>query len=161
MNTKHNIRQTTPEEHVSLIEIMTKGLGNEDPKVGIFWYNPSRNELFGVVALSLDDPGVSKCPYGKTSIMLHRTYWQKEYRRLKYKEHQDNTFPYIGSYMNKPRGRVFFRDGKFQIAVGDWIHEGENYKAIDLVIERFDLTQEDVEILEDHHWNIGEGWDIG
>lgn len=127
------IRHSTPNEHNDFIEIMSEGLHNKDPKVGIFWYNPQRNELFGVVALSLNDQNVTSCPNGN--------------------------FPYIGAYENKPRGRVFYKDNKFLITVGSWINENENYKAIDLVEKEFDLTNEDTEIVEDSHWDIGSGWE--
>lgn len=137
-NLKDIIRQSTVDEHNDFINIMSEGLHNKDPKVGIFWYNPQKNELFGVVNLSLGD---------------------EEYRRLKYKEKQENTFPYIGAYENKPRGRVFYKDNKFLITVGSWINENENYKIIDLVEKEFDLTNEDTEIVEDSHWDIGSGWE--
>ena len=153
------IRHSTSDEHNDFIEIMSEGLHNKDPKVGIFWYNPQRNELFGVVALSLDDPNVTNCPNGKTCKILHKKKWQQEYRILKYKEKQENTFPYIGAYENKPRGRVFYKDNKFLITVGSWINENDNYKAIDLVEKEFDLTNEDTEIVEDSHWDIGSGWE--
>lgn len=128
---KDKIRQSTSLEHDELIEIMKEGLHNEDPKVGIFWYNPQRNELFGVIALSLDDPEVTNL----------------------------NTFTYIGAYKNKPMGMVFFKDNKFIITVGSWINENDNYRVIDLVEEVFDLTNEDTEIVIDPHWEIGSGWE--
>lgn len=34
------IRHSTPNEHNDFMKIMSEGLHNEDPKVGIFWYNP-------------------------------------------------------------------------------------------------------------------------
>ena len=156
---KNKIRKSTENEHNDFINIMKEGLHNDDPKVGIFWYNPSRNELFGVVALSLNDSEVCDCPKGKTCNILHKKKWQIEYRNLKYKEHKDNTFPYIGAYENKPRGRIFYKDNKFIITVGSWINEKDNYRAIDLIEQRFDLTKEDTEIVEDSHWDIGSGWE--
>ena len=69
---KSKIKQSTSLQHDEFIEIMKEGLHNEDPKVGIFWYNPQRNELFGVVALSLDDPEVTSSGNGKTCRILHK-----------------------------------------------------------------------------------------
>ena len=63
------------------------------------------------------------------------------------------------TYENKPRGRVFYKDNKFVITVGSWINKDENYKVIDLVEKEFDLTNEDTEIVEDSHWDIGSGWE--
>lgn len=159
INIKDRIRKSTEEEHNTFIDIMKEGLHNKDPKVGIFWYNPKQNVLFGVVALSLNDKGVTTCSNGKTCKILHKKKWAIEYRNLKFKEHRDNTFPYIGAYEDKPRGRVFYKDGKFNITVGSWINENENYKVIDLVEQEFDLTNEDTEIIIDSHWEIGSGWE--
>lgn len=159
INIKDKIRQSTSSEHDEFVGIMEEGLHNEDPKVGIFWYNPQRNELFGVVALSLDDPEVTKSGNGKTCKILHKKKWAIEYRKLKFKEKKENTFPYIGAYEDKPRGRVFYKDNKFIITVGSWINDDENYRAIDLVEDVFDLTNEDTEIVIDSHWEIGTGWE--
>ena len=156
---KSKIKQSTSLQHDEFIEIMKEGLHNEDPKVGIFWYNPQRNELFGVVALSLDDPEVTSSGNCKTCRILHKKKWAVEYRKLKFKEKKENTFPYIGAYEDKPRGRVFFKDNKFIITVGSWINENDNYRAIDLIEEVFDLTNEDTEIVIDPHWEIGSGWE--
>ena len=155
----NKIRKSSNIEHNDFIDIMKEGLHNDDPKVGIFWYNPIKNELFGVVALSLNDEGITNCPKGKTCKILHKKKWQNEYRRLKYQEHKDNTFPYIGAYEDKPRGRIFYKDNKFFITVGSWINENDNYKAIDLIENEFDITNEDTEIIEDSHWDIGSGWE--
>jgi len=156
---KYIIEKSTKQEHDEFINIMKEGLHNEDPKVGIFWYNPSKNELFGIEKYSLDDPNVTSCPNGKTCKILHKKKWEKEYRRLKYKEKLDNTFPYIGAYENKPRGRIFYNNGIFNITVGSWINDNENWKAIDLIEEEFDLTNEETRIIEDNHWDIGSGWE--
>lgn len=140
---KYVIRKSTIDEHNEFMKIMSEGLHNEDPKVGIFCYNPQRNELFDVVALSLNDKGVTSCPNGKTCKILHKRKWQQEH----------------GAYENKPRGRVFYKDNKFLITVGSWINDDENYRVIDLVEKEFDLTNEDTEIVEDSHWDIGSGWE--
>ena len=154
-----NVKKSSVEDHGFYMELMEQNLHNDEPKVGIFWYNPKRNELFGVIALPLDAEGVSSCSRGKTCSMLHKKKWAIEYRNIKYKEKKDNTFPYIGQYEDKPRGRVFFKDGKFDIVVGSWINDEENYRVIDLVEKEFDLTNEDTNVVEDSHWDIGCGWD--
>ena len=153
------IKKTNKQLHEDFINIMFQNLHNKDPKVGIFWYNPVINELFGVVALSLDDPEVTNCPLGKTCKILHKNKWAKEFRILKYKEKKANTFPYIGQYEDKPRGQIFYKNNIFYITVGNWIYDDENYRAIDLIEEQFDLTNENTEIVEDSHWDIGSGWE--
>jgi hypothetical protein len=154
-----DIKKSNIKIHEDFINIMKENLHNEDPKVGIFWYNPYKNELFGVVALSLDDPNNSKTPNGITCKILHKKKWQIEYNRLKFKEKLTNTYPYNGDYKDKPRGRIFYKDNIFYVMVGSWIYDDENYKAIDLIEETFDLTNENVEILDDFHWDIGSGWE--
>ena len=47
------IRKSTEDEHNEMIRQMSENLHNKNPQVGIFWYNPSRNELFGVVKYDL------------------------------------------------------------------------------------------------------------
>ena len=54
---------------------------------------------------------------------------------------------------------MFYKDNKFLITVGSWINENENYKVIDLVEKEFNLTNEDTEIVDDSHWDIGSGWE--
>jgi hypothetical protein len=82
-----------------------------------------------------------------------------QYNRLKFKEKLTNTYPYNGDYKNKPRGRIFYKNNTFYVMVGSWIYDDENYRAIDLIEETFDLTNENVEILDDFHWDIGSGWE--
>ena len=80
---------------------------------------------------------------------------------MKFKEKKTNTFPYIGAYENKPRGRVFWDDANdiYKIVVGKWINEDENYKAIDLVAEEYDFDKENFEVIIDNHWDIGSDWE--
>ena len=126
-NLKDIIRRSTIDEHNDFINIMSEGLHNKNPKVGIFTYNPKDNKLVDVIAKSLDCKDI-----------------------INYKNIINE---------NKPRGRVFYKDNKFLITVGSWINENENYKVIDLVEKEFDLTNEDTEIVEDSHWDIGSGWE--
>lgn len=156
------IRKSTEDEHNEMIRQMSENLHNKNPQVGIFWYNPSRNELFGIV--KYDPLDKEKCTHsnrGYTCKILHKHYWAKEIRRLKFKENKTNTFPYIGAYENKPRGRVFWDDKNniYKIVVGNWINEAENYKAIDIVAEEYDFDKEDFEVIIDKHWDIGSGWE--
>jgi hypothetical protein len=156
---KHKIYKTTTQLHEDFINIMKENLHNEDPKVGIFWYNPDNESLFGVVALSLSDNNVTNCPLGQTCKILHKKKWSIEFNKLKFKERKENTYPFDGPYENKPRGRIFYKNNIFYIVVGDWIYDGLNYQAIDLIEETFDLTNENTKIVVDSHWDIGSGWE--
>lgn len=152
-----NIHESTEEEHERYINLMKESLDAPEPMVGTFWYNPKKNELFGVYKKPLDDKDVRGCSYGLTTKKLHKDIWKKEMFKLKSKG--QNTFPYIGQYEDKPRGRIFFYDGIFDITVGNWIEEDDNVRAIELVKEEFNLTDEDVRVVKDRHWDIGVGWD--
>ena len=157
------IRKSSEDEHDEMILQMSENLHNENPKVGIFWYNAQRNELFGVVKYDpLDKEKCSRSNRGYTCKILHKQYWAKEFRRLKFKEKKTNTFPYIGAYENKPRGRVFWdnENNIYKIVVGNWINKDENYRAIDIVAKEFDFDKEDFEVIIDDHWDIGSDWKI-
>ena len=89
----------------------------------------TKNELFGVVKYDpLDKEKCSRSNRGYTCKILHKQYWAKEFRRLKFKEKKTNTFPYIEVYENKPRGRVFWdnENNIYKIVVGNWINKDEN-----------------------------------
>ncbi|MCR5850556.1 MAG: hypothetical protein K6G92_07570 [Bacteroidaceae bacterium] len=131
-------RSLSVKEHNECLNAMRINLHNEDPKVGIFWYSPIREELFGVYKVSLKSSEVQKTSYGVTSKMLHEQYCQ--------------SFSFIGSYQEKPRGRVYYRNNQFLIHVGNWIDEC--FEAIDLVAKEFDFDKEDYDIVKDFSFNV-------
>lgn len=156
----YKIRHSTNEEHNIWMHQMSENLHNDNPKVGIFWYNPLKEELFGVVKFDPFDKENCSCSNrGYTCKILHKHYWAKEYRRLKYKEKLKNTYPYTGAYEDKPRGRIFFNNIKniYYIVAGDWIED--HYEAIDIIASEFDFDKEDFEVIIDHHWDVGYGWE--
>ena len=96
-------------------DVMASMSGNfenqEDPKVGIFWYNETDDELFGVTAvdareLAFDDRG------RKTIGTLHKSWWKKQQERAKAKNqtcqriyerlHSDTT----GNNISTPRRNI-------------------------------------------------------
>ncbi len=125
----------------------------EEPSVGIFWYDKDKNDLFGIVsALAKDVPYYSNNMFDgkvKTGRALHKNIWNKESKRNK-----DPRFS--GDYTQVPRGRVFEVENKgFVVMVGDWI---EKYpEAKEEIITEFNLP-EDTEFKIDDHWNLGHGW---
>jgi len=128
-----------------IMKRMESQLQNKNkPKVGSFYYDIKNKNLFLVDTLLTEkayDPGNGI----KTSDKLHKEIWQ------------DNGMN--GNYMDTPRGRVFYNVNKneYQIMVGDWIKDTPNLK--DIVIQRFNLQNEKVEVIEDEHWNIGNGFE--
>ena len=125
----------------------------DDPYVGIFWYDVDEDDLFGVVKTPAKDSPFYKSNLfnasAKTCSALHYKVWQKGFYRGKDKRFQ-------GDYTKVPRGRIFEVDGKgFIVAVGEWINEYPSAK--DIIIDEFQLP-ENTEFMIDYHWNIGHGW---
>ena len=124
----------------------------EDPKVGIFWYDDARDELFGVTAINADE--LSFNSHGrKTTGTLHKTWWKKQQERAKAKKQLTSIF--MRDYTQIPRGRLFQRqDGTFELMCGSWINE----HIVELVKDEFNLWQVLLEVIVDVHWEIGHGW---
>lgn len=152
------IRKVSEEDYASMIRQMEANRGHgDDPKVGIFWYNPSWNELFGIVSHPVRDYTRANASDGRiTCSELHEDVWRKEYNRQKY--HGDGSGPFIGPYENKPRGRIFYSmdEEKFIVTTGHWIEEYPQAKQ--LILEEFDLPQEKTVFQYAIHWDIGHSW---
>lgn len=141
------------DETNAAIDVMIQSMDVEDePCVGIFWYNIKDGVLFGT-----HDVPVSECPYRysqqwecniKSDSKLHRSLWAKE-------KHKGNP-QFQGDFTQIPRGRIFyFEDSGFVVFTGSWIN---NYPQVEeLVIEEFNLPA-NVEFRQDEHWDIGHGW---
>ena len=124
----------------------------EDPKVGIFWYDEKMDELFGVTASYVDE-----LPFNsnglKTVRTLHKTWWQEQKNKAVSKGKNPGIF--MKNYTLIPRGRIFqSADGVFQLMCGSWINE----HIIELVKDEFNLTNVPLEVIVDTHWEIGHGW---
>ena len=149
---------TDLKSHNDVMETMREGFDSQDePGVGIFWYNTEEKELFGVNKAFVDELIFTGNGY-KTIRTLHRSFWKKEHHKAKAKG-QDNSVYLRPDYTQIPRGRIFQReiDNAFEIRAGKWIEEDK--EAIKkLIIEEFSLENENVEIIYDNHWDIGHGW---
>lgn len=149
---KHTLRED--DEVNAFMDVMASNDElQEEPSVGIFWYDKDKNDLFGVVsALAQDVPYYSNNMFDskvRTCRALHKNIWNKENKRNK-----DPRFS--GDYTQVPRGRVFEVENKgFVVMVGDWI---EKYpEAKEEILAEFNLP-EDTEFKMDDHWNLGHGW---
>ena len=135
-----------------------RGKGDE-PMVGIFWYSPQRDELFGVRSHRISDytKANARTEFGSVSCSeMHEDVWKKEFHRQKYKN--DGIGPYVGAYEMTPRGRIFYNPDTevFTIAVGSWI---EQYpQAVPLIVEEFNLADTTYEVKTAQHWDIGQKW---
>jgi hypothetical protein len=157
---KVEVKQFSDEELDEAMRLMESNRGKDDePKVGIFWYDPRKNDLFGVRSHRVSDylkPN-SRSEFGSISCSeMHEDVWKKEYHRQKYKN--GGIGPFTGAYEMVPRGRIFYNpeDDMFTIAVGSWIKQYP--QAVDLIEEEFNLKETKHEVKTAHHWDIGQRW---
>ena len=147
------ILQNDSDTHEKMMAYMESFNDNEfSPYVGTFWYHTKLNQLFGInkiesTVIPFNTNGL------KTTPRLHKQIWAKA------KQQGDTTSLFRQSdYTVVPRGRVFQKsDGTFEVMVGSWI---ETYpKVKKLVINEFDLPEDDTVFTTDTHWDIGNGWE--
>lgn len=125
----------------------------DDPYVGIFWYDPESDDLFGVYSILAEDVDYYYSEtFGckaKTCRPMHYALWQKGVNKGK-----DPRFQY--EYTSVPRGRVFeLEDRGFVVCVGQWITDYPQAKK--LILDEFQLP-DDTEFEVDSHWDLGRGW---
>ena len=141
-----------------MMDSMDANLDSQDePKVGIFWYSPRINDVFGVVAVDAKERAKIENRAEVSCKELHKYVWKKNYNY--YKNHGGNIL-YQGDYKYTPRGRVFYypETDEYVIAVGDWIDD--HHDAIRKIKEAFDLTDPslNVKVQKGIHWQIGMGY---
>ena len=147
-------------EHIQqAMATMSANLDTQDnPKVGIFWYDVRTKSLFGVVAIDKDSIAKPNAGGGLiTCSELHKNVWKKGYNKQMYK--LGGKGPFVGDYKDTPRGRVFYnpQTKHFIINVGSWINEHK--ECIDEVLCEFDLYNQNVKVEIAPHWEIGCGWE--
>ena len=139
------------ETNASIEAMLNMEESEDNPYLGIFWYDRKRNELFGVEKRLAEDIPYYHSPTFdcnvKTISKLHETVWQKNHYRGKDKR-------FIGDYKNTPRGRVYQIEDSFVVFTGKWI---DNYpEAKEEILFEFNLPK-NTEFRQDYHWNIGHG----
>lgn len=154
------VKPFTDEELDEAMKLMASNRGKDDePKVGIFWFDPRANDLFGVRSHRVTDyvkPN-SRSEFGSVSCSeMHEDVWKKEFHRQKYKN--GGVGPYVGAYEMMPRGRIFYNPETdvFTIAVGSWINQYP--QAVSLIEEEFNLKNTHHVVKTAHHWDIGQRW---
>jgi hypothetical protein len=143
----------TAMERKIVMETMANNFDNQDdPKVGIFWYDEENDELFGVSKINASELQFNSNGL-KTISTLHKSWWKSQQQRAIKKGKVLGIFQ--NDYTMIPRGRIFQKkDGVFQLMCGSWITDNiEN-----LVKEEFDLQTVQLERVIDIHWEIGHGW---
>lgn len=154
------IKSFSEEELDDAMRLMQSNRGKGDePMVGIFWYNPQQDELFGVRSHRISDytKANSRSEFGSISCSeMHEDVWKKEYHRQKYKN--NGIGPYKGAYEMVPRGRIFYNPDTevFTIAVGSWIKQYP--KAVELIVDEFNLRNTTYTVKTAPHWDIGQKW---
>ena len=128
----------------------------ENPKVGIFWYSPQLQDVFGVVAIDAASAPVSGGGL-RTCKELHKYLWKKQFNYDK--AHNVNS-PFRGDYKYTPRGRVFYDDelDEYHIMVGAWLNDYPEAKP--LIRAAFNLTDPNLHVTFERgiHWEIGMGY---
>lgn len=147
--------QLSISEHEALMEDM-RGFDEQMPCVGIFWYDPAENVLFGVRKQELtpkmiEDAANDGLPYINYPH-LHRQVWAKEFFQARAK-HEDTKF--VGDYTQVPRGRATWAVDKFVVFVGQWAKPIEK-ELTELIEKEFSLPY--FEFVYDYHWDLGHGW---
>ena len=157
----NEIKRSTKEEHQNAISLMENFLSPETPKLGIFWYDYTKEQLFGVEKRDATEIEMKSGLH--TLEKLHRTYWQKWHHRAVARNETDSIFYQQHNYKLIPKGRIYLTNGLFTARVGNWIEEGINghkidaVKLHDLICDEFDLP-EDFDFVIDEHMNLGHGW---
>jgi hypothetical protein len=150
---ENKVREMSEKERKDIINSMSDNFtSQDDPKVGIFWYLPEEDELFGVNKINAEEIQFNSNGI-KTISVLHKNWWQKQKNRLISKNKELGIFN--KDYTDIPRGRVFQRkDGIFQLMCGSWITDDIE----EMIKEEFDLQNVPYERIIDEHWEIGHGW---
>lgn len=148
----------TESEEKAVMDQMAANRGKDnEPKVGIFWYNRATNQLYGVVSHRVSDYTKANASEGRiTCSEMHEDVWKKEFRKQKYQ--YGGQGPFIGAYQDKPRGRVFYHivDGTYEVAVGKWLEEYP--QAYEVIIKEFNLPPDKTTAKYAFHWDIGQSW---
>ena len=152
------ITSISSDDNDILMEAMRDTIDTQDePKVGIFWYNPERNRLVGVSSVYAADLSYN-AKGRKTLRTLRHTAWLKIRKNAILDDSNDKIW-LEEDYTQVPRGRVFQIDrtgtASFEVLVGSWIHEYP--QAAQLIVDEFNLKEDEFYFVESEHWNVGRG----
>jgi len=131
----------------------------DDPEVGIFWYDKAEDELFGVSKAFASELRFNANGY-KNLGLLHKDWWRKQQQRTLRKK---KPLGILGQdYTMVPRGRIWQKktgeDAVFQMMCGNLIEDYGREHIENLAREEFNLQNVPFEIVVDVHWDIGHGW---
>jgi hypothetical protein len=135
-----------------MINEMSQYLLDDKAEVGLFWYNPTDEELFEVHSIPATSLKKGEMTYPK----LHKDIWAKLHFRAKDRKKNGLSYEsiYLVDYTQVPRGRIFLKDDTFYILTGSWITD----TIKNMIIEQFNLQNCEIIFKIDSHWEIGHGW---
>ena len=148
------IKKNISSERDAIINAMYENIDSQDePEVGIFWYDTNTNSLFGVCSTPSSDRQWYKSNTFnddvRTDKRLHQSVWKREFFKGNKK--------FTGDYTKVPRGRVFeFKHNGFVVFTGSWINDYPSVK--DDILKAFNLPEDNTTFRIDEHWEIGHGW---
>ena len=113
----------------------------ENPSVGIFWYDFASHSLFGVRKQEVTPSQIETAACEGLPFIIYpetnEEVWQQE------------KFP--GDYVRTPRGRVSWVVNRFVVLVGSWARPIEDELTVLLQAE-FSLPS--LELVFDEHWDV-------
>ena len=157
---KTRLREMSKNERKMAIDTMSDNFDiQNNPEVGIFWYDETEDELFGVNKAFASELQFNANGYKNLGI-LHKDWWKKQQEKMLRKK---KPMGILGQdYTKVPRGRVWEKktgkDAIFQMMCGKWIEDYGREHIENIVREEFNLQNVLFEIVVDTHWDIGHGW---
>lgn len=160
MDTDMNkISRVTPEKEEQMMAIMKKLYEEAKPKVGIFWYDNRKNELFGVLKDFAHNHRNNK--QFSTLDETHRHYWDEQHNAAVATGDKSSPFFNYQNYKQIPRCRACGHAGEqYTVAVGDWFSGyslDDELQLRDLISDEFNLPY-DFDFVIDETLNLNREW---
>ena len=137
--------QMSGSERKDIINSMRENFNiQNDPMVGIFWYDSIEDELFGITSAIASE--LSFNSNGKKTVgTIHESWWNRQQEREKAKGKLSKRFS--KEYTLTPRGRIFQieNDQHFELMCGSWIND----HIVELVKEEFNLQNVILKVIVD------------
>ena len=141
--------------HDRAIREMAKFFESDRPQLGIYWFNPVRFSLFGVLKMDAEEClAMGHLTYPK----LHKTFWQKQHHRARAKGDTSSMYYGEDNYTMIPRGRLFYDEGIYVAKVGDWYEGIDKERFSELIQDEFNIPADRLRFERDIHWDLGHGW---
>lgn len=111
--------------------------GTDNPNVGIFWYDPEEDELFGVYSTLASDMNFFHSDIFNAEVRtcrpLHYALWQKGCDKG-----EDKRFQPAVPFFKYPSGRIFeVKDKGFVVCTGSWVKQFPQVRQ--MIIDEFHL----------------------